>query len=66
MDAVSDIVPVKCLSCGARVSGVRTEFGSLVVPGHEGCPRCGSGDLSEVTDDAESEGDPGTETRTTD
>ena len=50
---MSDIIAVECRSCGARASGVRTEFGSLVVPGREGCPRCGSADLAEVTSGGE-------------
>ena len=73
---MSDIVPVECRSCGARASGVRTEFGSLVVPGREECPRCGSSDLVEATNGGEvasesktpagAEIDPETGTRTED
>ena len=47
---MSDILQVECRSCGARTSGIRTEFGSLVVPGREKCPRCGSTEFVEAAD----------------
>ena len=42
---------LECPVCGARVSGVRTEFGSLVVPGRDECSRCGAVEWAEVTRD---------------
>ena len=62
---MSDVLQVKCRSCGARTSGIRTEFGSLVVPGQEKCPRCGSTEFVEVADEEASTGT-GTETEETD
>ena len=45
---MSDVVQVACRSCGARMSGVRTELGSLVVPGRRKCPRCGATEFVEA------------------
>ena len=36
------------------MSGVRTEFGSLVVPGRDECARCGAAEWTEVDDEATS------------
>ena len=60
---MSDILQVECRSCGARTSGIRTEFGSLVVPGQEKCPRCGSTEFIEAAD---GEASTGTEAETAD
>ena len=65
---MGDVVRIKCRVCGARVSGVRTEFGSLIVPGRKGCPRCGAAKWAEVACDAEEgakAGDEGTTESTT-
>ena len=60
---MSDVLQVACRACGARTSGVRTEFGTLVVPGRDGCPRCGATEWTEVTDGTESSPEAGGDSR---